>query len=506
MKRSMLSLVLALVLVLSFSSSAFAAGRTPSNSKENNSLNLAINVQPNSLDPQLFTQVSEDAIIGQMYDGLFITNNEGEDIMLLAESLVPNEDGSVVEVTLKSDVKFHSGDILTAEDVAFTLERCGGSTLCSDLASYSEIEVVDDTHFIWNFPYAEAGAGYFALSSVIPVMMIVNKSFCEEVLENPTTDNLNMVEDGTGAYMLADVAVNGDVTVKRFEDYYGTASIDTIYYKLVTGDQEMAFEAGDIDLAVYSAMSIETVQDFDNVQTNVVVTNNVAFTVNNMRETSPLNDRNIREAAVRAMSREDVALIFSDGSATVAYNMATPLVNFYDDICDHYDQDVDMARDLMTAAGYSQSAPCEIELLVMSDPRWIAACEVLKENLEQAYFSVSIAEVGDLTRYFTGEFDIAMIAIGLTSSFTSYSVLFDDASGLNLCGISGDEQAEILTLISASTEEEAAHTAMKAVVDTLGYVPLGYNTAFQALDADLEHGEFYTSRGDFRCCEFSWKE
>lgn len=503
MKRSIISMVLVLAMVLSVCGSASAAGRTPSDSKAQNALNVAISLQPNSLDPQLFTQVSEDAIIGQVYESLFITNNAGEDILLLAESIVPDETGASAEVTLKSGIKFHSGDTLTAEDVAFTLERCTNSTLCSDLAAYSTIEVVDDTHFVWNFPYAEMGAGYYELSSIISAMMIVNKSFCEETLAD-VGDNLNMTEDGTGAYMVSNVAVNGDVTVVRFPDYHGTASVDTINYKVITGSQEMAFESGDIDIAMYTAMSIETVKGYDNVATNEVITNNVAFTINNMRETSPMNDRNVREAAVRAMNRADVALIFSDGGATVAYNMATPVVDYYADVCNHYDQDVAMANDLMAQAGYSKSNPCAVELIVVNDPKWVAACEVLKENLEQACFSVNIVEVPDLTRYYTGEFDIAMVAVGLTTSFTSYAMLFDDASGLNLCGISGPEQEEILSIVTAAVDEESAHKAMQAVVDTLGYVPLGYTTAYHAMDADLQCGEFYTTRGDFRYNEFSW--
>lgn len=504
-KQKLIAALLALTMVFGLVGSASAAGRSPSASREANALSVMISTKINSIDPQLFTSTAEDAVTSQIYEALFISDNDGNPVMILADSITPNEDGSVVEVTLKENVKFHSGDVLTAQDVAFTLSRCENSPLCSTLYAYSSIEVVDDTHLIWNFPYAAAGAGYYELSSSITTMGIVNESFCLENLAAPT-DNLNLLEDGTGAYVLEGVAASGDVTLKRFADYHGEASIDTLTMKVITGSQEIAFESGDIDEAMYTAVTIETVKGYDNVVTESQLANNVVFLINNCRETSPLNNIQVRQAVALAMNRQDVALIASDGGATVAYNLATPMVNYYDDVCNHYDQDLDRANALMQEAGYSKSNRCPVTLLVMSAyPQWVAACEILKENLEQSYFSVSIEETADLDRYFNGNFDIAFLAVGLTESFTGYSVLFDDASGLNLCGISGDEQMELLAKITAAVDEESTHAAMQAVVDQLGYIPVLYTTYYMAFDSELNHGTFYISRGGFLYREFSWK-
>lgn len=68
----------------------------------------------------------------------------------------------------------------------------------------------------------------------------------------------------------------------------------------------------------------------------------------------------------------------------------------------------------------------------------------------------------------------------------------------------GDKQAELLTLISGAVDEESAHTAMQAVVNQLGYVPVFYTAHYFAYDADLNLGDFYVTSGGFFFHEFSW--
>lgn len=509
-KKSVIALALALVMVLSLfagcgASKEEAKTRSTSGNQEKNAIAVALTGQAVSLDPQLFTQVHEDIVINQVYESLFVLDNDSNPVNILCESFTPDETGSSVEFVLKSGVKFHGGEDFTSADVEYALSRCENSALCSDLFTYSTIEVQDDTHFTWNFPYAEMGAGFYELMSVVASLRIASKSWCEGLLAD-VNDDLGLQANGTGAYMLGEISNSGDITLNRFEDYHGEASIDTIYYKLVTGSQELAFESGDLDIATYGGATFDAVKEYTNVATMETYANNVSFLINNCDAASPMNSIQVREAAVRAMNRGDVNTVMFDGASRPAYNMATPLVQYYDDCCDHFDQDAKKAQELMTAAGYSESNPCAVTVISLADPKWVAACEVLKENLEQAYFAVTIEEIPDTTRYFTGEFDIGLIAIGLTNSFTSYASLFDDASGLNLALYHEPDQQELIDKIMASGDEAAAHEAMQAVVNTLAYVPLGYTTDLEAYDANLTAGIFYTANGDFFYREFSWNK
>lgn len=93
--------------------------------------------------------------------------------------------------------------------------------------------------------------------------------------------------------------------------------------------------------------------------------------------------------------------------------------------------DVEKANALMTEAGYSESNKLPLTLIVSSSRTdWVSACEVLKEELEQSYFTVNIEEISDTARFDNHDFDLGMIGIGLTSQFRSYEALFNLDTGL----------------------------------------------------------------------------
>lgn len=509
-RKQILALLLAMLLVLTCLSGCGSSktAETPSEEpaasegktrptttgKADNSFTGALVDQPVTFDPQYFSKQAEDTIIVQLYDPLFYILNDGSIGTVLLESYTENEDGSV-DFVLKSDVKFHSGDTLTAEDVEYTLSRCGNSSLCSPLYGTIAMTITDDTHFTWEFPAADQGAGFHELAPYIQAMCIVNKSYCETVISSPT-DDLGFNVDGTGAYQLDSIESNGDVTLKRFEDYFGEASIDTLNFKYVSGSLEMAFEAADLDYTTYTASNYELIKEYANVYAYAQPLNNVVFLTLNCSEGAATSDIRVREAVARCLNRDDICSVGSNDAGTVAYNLATPLVTYYADVADHFDQNLETANSLMAEAGYSESSKAELTLICMS------ACEVMKEELEQSYFTVKIEEVSDTSRYFIADFDLAMISIGLTTQFNSYSMLFDTSTGMNLAAY---PDTDVLEVFGTITDEASAQNAMKVATEPLAYIPLFYPTTFIAFDGDLNVGEFYNSVSTFLFREFSWK-
>ena len=265
--------------------------RATTNGRAENSLTVDITEMITTLDPQLFASQIEDTIIIQVYEPLLLIEDDGSYTKVLAEDYTVNEDGSV-DFVLK-DAKFHSGDSVKSEDVAYTLSRIELSALVSPLFGMIETEIVDDTHFRWTFPYADMGAGFDDLMPYVQNVNIVNKSWAEERIDDPNS-KLGIEEDGSGAYCFDSLADNGDVTLRRFEDYHGTASIDTLYFRLVTGDPELAFESGDLDLATYKRSTFDIISQYDNVATRVYNVNNVAFMIMNCSEGFPTADFRVR--------------------------------------------------------------------------------------------------------------------------------------------------------------------------------------------------------------------
>ena len=472
--------------------------RTQGSSKAENAFNIGIAQAPNTLDPQLFALQVEDEIILQVYEPLILTMNDGSIQPILAESYTVNDDGSV-DFFLKEGVKYHSGDTLKAEDVEYSLSRIENSAILAPVYGMIETEIQDDLHFTWKFPYADAGASFEALMPYLDAFCVLNKSWAEERLSSPT-DQIGLEEDGTGAFYFDSIADNGDVTLKKFADYHGECSLDTVNLKIITGDEEMAFESGDLDMARYKKSTYDIVSGYSNVQPASYPINNVGFLIQNCSEGKATSDLRVRQAIAYALDRPVIASVASDDGGTVAYNLASPMVQYWGDVADHFDQDLDKANSLMAEAGYSDSNKADLTLIVMGAyTEWISACEVIKEQLEQSYFTVTIEQIPDTNRYFTGDFDLGFLSIGLTTSFTSYQTMFTD---LNLALYEGDDVAEAFAAI---TDEATTQAAMKTVTESLAYLPLFYPYAFYIFDEDIHYGELYSTFSGFLYKDFSWK-
>ena len=458
--------------------------------KADSSLTIPLDTQPTTLDPDLFKLSNEDNIISAIYEPLFYIDNDGNYMWCVAESMTQNDDGSVT-FTLRDGLKFHSGDPLAMEDIQYSFERCQYSTLCSVLSQAATLDVVDDKTFTMSFPMGDQGYGFDALRPYIQVMKILNKSYCESII-SAMDEDLKFNTDGTG-------------TLTRNDDYYQDVNIKTLKYKFLSGSFETAFEAGDIDLANYTASNFKLLEQYSNVNTFTYSANNVTMLINNCTEGAPTADPNVRQAVAYALNRDDITAIGTSDAGTPAYNLANPQIKYWaEDVCPKYDMDIAKANELLAQAGYSESNKCELTLIVMgAQTDWVSACEVMKETMEQANFIINIEQVADSSRYFTYDFDLGMISIALTTNFNSYGDMFNMESGIDLAGITDES---VSAAFAAMTDEATTHAAMQAATASNAYIPLFYNTYFYAFDGDLNYGPMYNEFSGFLYRDFSWKD
>lgn len=475
--------------------------RPTTNSKAENSLVYPIGSIPTTLDPEHFALQTEDMIINQVYETLWRQKLNGEIVNFLAEEWTLNEDGSV-SITLR-DAKFHSGDTLKSEDVEYTVGRLATSTLSADIYGYFSVEVEDDTHLKLLFPYAEQGAGFNELLPYLVNVRIENKSWAETQIAD-VNDTLPLAEDGTGAYVFSNLSDGGDVTLTRFEDYWGDATLDSVKLKYLTGSADIAFESGDIDMASYVASAVGQVKDLENVTVEEVSSTSVTFLILGCNENLVTSDLKVRQAIAYALNREDLASAASDGSGKVAYNIAPPTVEYYTEDVEKFERNVEKSKELMAEAGYSDSNRAHITLITLgAQTMWVSACELAKANLEESYFTVDIEQQDSSARYFQGDYEMGIINFSYTTSFPMYNVLFNLESGIDLAWYDGS--GNILDTFSAITDEATAQKAMREAVETIAYYPLFYPTVFYAKDSDLDLGPDFGEMETF-FKDLSWKD
>ena len=75
---------------------------------------------PRFVNPVLATSRADRDVSALVYGGLMRLDENGSLVPYLAKSVDISNDGTIYDVTLRSDITFHDGTPITADDVAFT--------------------------------------------------------------------------------------------------------------------------------------------------------------------------------------------------------------------------------------------------------------------------------------------------------------------------------------------------------------------------------------------------
>ncbi|MBN6190171.1 ABC transporter substrate-binding protein [Aneurinibacillus sp. BA2021] len=130
---------------------------------------------------------------GAIYEPLFFFNQLSADppVGMLGDTYEFSDDGTVLTITIKPDLKWSDGEDLTAEDVAFSLGY--GSNLDPDMVS---AEATDDTTVVVTYSSAKFTATPLILGST----WIIPKHIWSDIDDYMTETNPEPV--GSGPYML----------------------------------------------------------------------------------------------------------------------------------------------------------------------------------------------------------------------------------------------------------------------------------------------------------------
>ena len=97
---------------------------------------VGITQDMDSLDPHKAVAAGTDEVLFNMFEGLVKPDKDGNLIPAVASDYEIAPDGKQYTFTLRDGVKFHNGQLVTADDVIYSLKRCAG------LLETSEPEVV----------------------------------------------------------------------------------------------------------------------------------------------------------------------------------------------------------------------------------------------------------------------------------------------------------------------------------------------------------------------------
>ncbi|MED4583577.1 ABC transporter substrate-binding protein [Brevibacillus choshinensis] len=344
---------------------------------EAQTITLAMEAEPISLDPQNVTDGNSISVQSTMYEGLLTFTDKMEPVPLLATEYKFNDNATELTFTLREGVTFHDGSPFNADVVKanldFVLDEKNGLARRNFFSFIKEVVVKDPTHVT-----IVATSPNSTMLSYLAHPAASMKSL--EVIKKKQADpnfNLDRTPVGTGPYKFSEWKDNQYVKVVPFDNYWNKdlkAKAESIVYKPVTeaSTRINMLKAGETDivtkLPTLNAKEIASDSKF-NVFTGPSL--NVYYVGINMRE-KKYQDKKVRQAMNYAINKDDLIAGVLDGYGKVADSPIAPNTYGYAQQ-KVYEYNPDLAKKLLSEAGVKDGF--EATLWTRNSSEFIAIAE-----------------------------------------------------------------------------------------------------------------------------------
>jgi peptide/nickel transport system substrate-binding protein len=452
--------------------------------------------------------------LGPIYEPLFFFNKtaDSEPVGLIGDSYEYNEDGTVITVTIKPDLKWSDGEPLTAADVAFSFGYEANNPEGNGLVS---AEATDDTTVVLTYATAQYTTEFQRLGStyILP-----------EHIWKDVTDFANFANEepvGSGAYVV-DKTTSESYTLVANENFRGAdeLGVKKIQYIAVDNNQtaQDLLAAGKLD---WTGMFIPNPDDvtgngaIDWINTPQDPT--VLYTCSNVELgcTGPQTDVAVRQALNAAIDRSTIkekAFVGLTGDISPTYALLPRDEKWVADPANEVspqEADATEAGEILEAAGYTKGASGiyekdgqPVELTLTSVDGWTDyndAAKLIAEQAEAAGIKINAStvqwqEFSDSRQ--GGDFQLivgGMIGTSVADPFQIYRDWFGGTQVQSTSPVGEEVPAgrwnfsrydnpvvDAAIQSAVSTDDEAAKKELYATIQTeivrdLPYIPLVVN-------------------------------
>ncbi|MFC7175818.1 ABC transporter substrate-binding protein [Halosegnis marinus] len=396
------------------------------------SITISQSSMDSGLDPHDHRETPTDNIVLQAYEGLLTRDAEGAIEDQLATGYERLEPGRV-RFELRSGVSFHSGDSMTKQDVAFSVNRIvqsdvGGleSPQRSQLTGVQSAEPADgDNAVIVN----SDGINPIVFAEFASYCDIMNRSWVESNDSAYINSNMN----GTGPYMLETYEQDVQVVYSSYDDYYGDAPpADSLTIQGVPESSTRVNQllSGETDLIVnVPPQDASRVQNSDDASVSSVASTRIIYNAM-VYNAEPFDSVEFRRAMNYAIDLESIIDNVLSGFANRTAQPGLEGHFGYNPDLDPFPYDVEEAERLVEESGY---AGAEITLhtpvgrylkdleIAQSVVGYLDELDNVSAEVQQRDFGALASELvdGDIT---TGP-DFYLIGWGNSTFDTSQTIL-----------------------------------------------------------------------------------
>lgn len=374
-KKGLLGLTLALG--LSLSTLSFAQDLK-------NTIRMAYMGEPASLDPHKVSGTWENAIMTQLFLGLFTNDKDENTILGTVASYEVSPDGLVYTFKLRDDAKWSDGTPLVAEDYVYSWKRIADPKVASPYATFMSIvegidefaagtgteigaKALDDKTLQVTL---RAPAPYFTQLLVHYASYAVPKQAIEKH-GNEWTKPQNFV--GNGAYKLVEWRPNTHIKMTKNPEFYDVANVKIENIIFYSGEDRSSwlkrFRAGEVDyvddLPEDQLPKIKV--DLKNEFREGYYAGVYFYAINNKKP--PFDDVRVRQALNMGFSREILTEKVLKGGWTPAYSFVPKGIKNYEGGPAEFtwkdlsqaDKDA-KAKELLAEAGFGPNNPLKFTM------------------------------------------------------------------------------------------------------------------------------------------------
>jgi peptide/nickel transport system substrate-binding protein len=403
------------------------------------------------LDPFGSTTDVTLKIKSQVYEPLVEMTIDNEILPALATEWEYIDDNGTLQMKLREGVKFHNGEIMTAQDVLFSLELASGSGQSMPVANidFEKSSAPDDLTVI----LAQKTVRFDLVEYLsIPMAVIFSKKGYEDNGGNWATMDI-----GTGPYVWGEWAPGDHQDLHAFEDYWeeGYPLIQNITFKVITEatNRSIEIETGSCDLS-YNP----NVVDLPNLKSNEnlyvyeeLAFDNSIFGFNNADETWANSD--LHKAFKWALDVDAAwELALNDTGAPAHTFVPSNVIGFLGEDRGYttVGYDLDKAREFLEASGNGDGITCEF--LVHNRPARLDIATFWANSLKQIGIDlqINILDSATITQRLKveGTFDAFMWGIATYTSKADYLLRhmdgIDTPPTLAICRWQNQEYTDLL--------------------------------------------------------------
>ena len=271
----------------------------------------------------------------------------------LAESWSASRDGLTYEFVLRKGVKFHNGDLLTADDVKFSFERYKGAGAATLKARVAAVEVADAHRVRFRLKQPWPDFVTFYGTPATGAAWIVPRKYVERVGD----DGFKRSPVGAGPYRFVSFTPGVELVLEAYEGYWRkTPSVKRLVFKAVPDESTRLamLKRGEADIA-YSirgalAEELRRTPGLTLKPTLPTFTEWLVFT-EQWDPKSPWADRRVRLAANLAIDRKTINDADYLGFGKISASIIPRDFEFYWP-APPYPYDPARAKQLLAEAGY----------------------------------------------------------------------------------------------------------------------------------------------------------